>query len=267
MENTPDNLWAKPLSELNHPLFLGTLIATGRTAEIFAWGDKRVIKLTRAGFPNHLTEQEWKHAQFAWQSGARTPKPIEILDVGGRRGVVFERLEGPTMVQSLKGHRHRLLTYARLLGRLHAELHDISAPTFPRQHERIEWNLDQSNNLPENLKADILRLLEKLPEGQIICHGDFHPENIILTQQGPMIIDWEGCMQGSPAADVAATILWIRLALTSGKGFRGWIMRQLGYLFERNYLVEYKRAAASQIEHLNEWITVLGACQIPKNTH
>lgn len=46
---------------------LETPIAIGRTAEVFAWDDGRIIKLTRADFPAHLANQEWQNAQIAWQ--------------------------------------------------------------------------------------------------------------------------------------------------------------------------------------------------------
>jgi len=48
------------------PPFLtpGTPIASGRTAEIFPWGDGHILKLTRADFPSILADQEWQNAYF-----------------------------------------------------------------------------------------------------------------------------------------------------------------------------------------------------------
>lgn len=241
---------------LDHP------IAVGRTAEIFAWGEGRVIKLTRPDFPPYLADQEWRNALAAWQLGARAPKPIELLEINGRRGVVFERIQGPNLIQSLLRNPFYLVGYARLLARQQAALHAIPAVMFPSQHERIQRNLETSTFLAGDLKKRLLQRLEALPDGDKLCHGDFHPENIILTAQGPLIIDWEGCMRGNPSADVAVTRLWIRSALTFGTGAAGWLLRQAGRLFERAYLAEYNRVAPAQADHQEVWIALQAAARL-----
>ena len=99
-----------------------------------------------------------------------------------------------------------------------------------------------------------------------MCHGDFHLENILLSGRGPLIIDWEGCMRGEPATDVANTCLWIRSALTFGSGFRGKILRRIGRSLERAYLTEYEKLAPGQFTHLDEWIAVLAICRLRPDT-
>jgi uncharacterized protein (TIGR02172 family) len=245
---------------------LETPIATGRTAEIFPWGDGKIIKLTRPDFPALLADQEWVNARIAWQAGARAPQPIEILDVAGRRGVVFERVAGPTMLQCILRSPFRIRAYARQLASLQVELHQITAPALPSQHQRVVWTLEHSTFVPEHLKAAAYRLLEKLPDRDTICHGDFHPVNILLTEGGPVIIDWEGCMHGSPAADVAATCLWIRSATMFRKGIRAWRMRLIGHVFEHTYLAEYARLAPGRLDQLEAWIGVLAACRLRADT-
>jgi aminoglycoside phosphotransferase (APT) family kinase protein len=160
----------------------------------------------------------------------------------------------------------RIAGFGRLLGRLHARLHDLPGPMFPAQRERIIRNLNRSAFLPEERKASLLELLESLPGGEIVCHGDFHPENIILAESGPVIIDWEGCMHGNPAGDVAATCLWIRAVFTFRPGVAGWLMRRLGRRFERAYLAEYHRLAPGRIARLEEWVALLAACRMSEET-
>jgi len=241
---------------LDHP------IAVCRTAEIFAWGDGRVIKLTRPDFPPYLADQEWRNALAAWQLGARVPKPIELLEIDGRRGVVFERIQGPNLIQSLRRNPFQFVGYARLLARLQAALHAIPAAMFPSQHERIQRNLEMSTFLAGDLKKRLLQRLAALPDGEKLCHGDFHPENIILTAQGPLIIDWEGCMCGNPSADVAFTRLWMRYAVTFVAGAAGWLFRQTMRLFERAYLAEYNRVAPAPADHQEVWIALVAAARL-----
>ena len=241
---------------LDHP------IAVGRTAEIFAWGDGRVIKLTRPDFPPYLADQEWRNALAAWQLGVHAPRPFELLEINGRRGVVFERIQGPNLIQSLERNPFQLVSYARLLARQQAVLHAIPAVMFPSQHERIWRNLETSTFLTGDLKKRLLQRLEALPDGDKLCHGDFHPENIILAAQGPLIIDWEGCMRGNPSADVAVTRLWMRYVVTFGAGAAGWLLRQAGRLFEHAYLAEYNRVAPAPADHQEAWIALVVASRL-----
>ncbi|MFC2013409.1 phosphotransferase family protein [Chloroflexota bacterium] len=62
--------------------------------------------------------------------------------------------------------------------------------------------------MPSRVKEVVLEALEQLPDGSAVCHGDFHPRNIIISSRGPVIIDWANATQGNPLADVA----WILLA-------------------------------------------------------
>jgi aminoglycoside phosphotransferase (APT) family kinase protein len=240
---------------------LGTPIATGRTAEIYAWENGCILKLIRPGFPAHLADQEWQHSRVAWELGAPAPRPVELIEVDGRRGVVFPRLDGPNLVQVLQRSLWRMDSLARLLGGLHAGLHRLSAPSFPSLHGRMRGNLAQATMLSEPRKAAILTLLDRLPDEDSLCHGDFHLENILLTHTGPVIIDWEGSMHASPAGDVANTCLWFHIAFMGGSGANGWLLRQIGLRLERVYLVEYRRAGPP-LEHLPEWMAIHAASQM-----
>jgi len=43
--------------------------------------------------------------------------------------------------------------------------------------------------------------------GDALLHRDLHPDNVILTEDGPSVIDWEGAVRGPAQADLALT--WV----------------------------------------------------------
>ncbi len=240
----------------------GERISGGRTAEIFAWGNEYVIKLIRPGFPPYLADQEYHFSGAVQAMGAPAPRPVELVDIEGRRGVILQRVTGPTMATQMWRSLARVNVYARLLGELHAGLHRLRAPDFPSQRERVIYRLSESRYLSPELKHTLIRLAQSLPEDEVVCHGDFHPENVILAKEGPLVIDWESSMHGSPDGDVANTVLWIRMALTFENRLRGWLLRQLGRRIEAAYLSAYHRAAPGTLTHLEEWIALQAACHL-----
>jgi len=236
-------------------------IASGRTAEIFPWQNNCVLKLTRPEFPAHLADQEWFKSEAAWKLGAPAPRPVELVEIDGRRGVVFQYISGPNMLQEFERTPWKLDHFAKLLGRTHAQLHQLSAPAFPSLHDRIHWSLSPPNLLTDKQKTSILGLLEPLPDAATLCHADFHPLNILLADNGPMVIDWEGSLHGDPGGDVANTCLFFRTGFMTGSGLRGWLIGQIGRRFEKVYLSSYQRAHGP-VYHLDEWLAIHAACQI-----
>jgi aminoglycoside phosphotransferase (APT) family kinase protein len=45
-----------------------------------------------------------------------------------------------------------------------------------------------------------------------VCHGDFHPANVVLTPRGPVVIDWDTATRGHPVGDIACTSRLLRIA-------------------------------------------------------
>jgi hypothetical protein len=53
--------------------------------------------------------------------------------------------------------------------------------------------------------------LADMPEGDRLCHGDFHPVNVLGQNSRPMVIDWPDACYGDPAADVCRSYLLLKL--------------------------------------------------------
>ena len=55
-------------------------------------------------------------------------------------------------------------------------------------------------------------MLNALPDGDFLCHGDFHPDNVMMTPGDPVLIDWPGAKKEIPAADSARTLVVLMTA-------------------------------------------------------
>lgn len=185
----------------------GPLIGTGRTAEVFAWGDDRVLKLFMDWCPHSWIESEEKLSRVVYESGLPVPAVDGVIEVDGRRGIIFERVEGGSMFDEMGSNQNGVLRYAEILAELHTTIHSREIPNIPSLRDMIERNIRHAKMLSEEERTGALQVLNQMNDGTILCHYDFHPMNVIMSPRGPVIIDWMSACQGNPHADIARTLL------------------------------------------------------------
>ena len=168
----------------------GPLLGQGRTAEIYAWGDDQILKLYRAWAPEDWADYEAHIGRIVYEAGLSAPAIGERVDLDGRHGLVYERIDGPTMLQIVARRPWVLVQAARQFAVLHAEMHNCSRSELPSQRARLQHSIGRATQLTDAMKARVLRRLAGLPDGSAVCHGDYHPDNILMPARGPVIIDW-----------------------------------------------------------------------------
>jgi aminoglycoside phosphotransferase (APT) family kinase protein len=189
-----------------------TRIAEGREAEILGWGPGTVLRLYRDPAAGERADRELRVLQAVRSVLPLVPAAHERLTWEGRPGLVLERLEGRDVLAELERRPQRLLELAALCGRVHAELHALGAPEgIPGLCEVLEERIRSHPAIPEALRTVALAILEGLPDGAALCHGDFQPGNVLLCGGGPVVIDWAHATRGDPAGDFARTELMMRL--------------------------------------------------------
>jgi uncharacterized protein (TIGR02172 family) len=187
-------------------LELETLIGKGRTADVYAWGEGRILKLYQSWMPVGGVAQEFALTRAAQAAGVPVPAAYELVEVEGRHGIVFERITGVSLLSELQARPARLFAIARQLAELHAQIHAVRTPDgLPAQRRQIESGIEDARGLEPADRQIALDSLKKLPDGESLCHGDFHPDNILMSARGPVIIDWMTGTRGQPLADVART--------------------------------------------------------------
>jgi uncharacterized protein (TIGR02172 family) len=240
-------------------------IAQGRTAEIYAWDDEHILKLYRDWCPPDWADYEARIARAVYEFGIPSPEAGGIIEVDGRRGLIYERLEGVSMLKEMNARPWMLLKHARALAELHAQIHRQSLTDLPFYKDRLGYDIRNNPHLSEKLKHKALAVLENLPNGETLCHGDFHPENVLITKKGPVVIDWMTACIGSPWADVARTSLILSIgAKSAGKKVRP-VIRAVVNLYHRTYLHRYQALKPDRTREFASWLPVIGAARLSEN--
>jgi uncharacterized protein (TIGR02172 family) len=242
-------------------------IAQGRTAEVYAWAPDAVLKLYRSWCPPDWAEYEARVARAVHEAGIPSPAVNELIEVNGRRGLVYERIEGISMLQDMNARPWMLVRHARSLAELHLQIHSQVIQELPSHSykDRLRNDIERVEILDGRLKENVLSLLSSLPDGQSVCHGDFHPGNVLLTGQGPVVIDWMTACSGSPWADVARSSLILQVgAKAAGRQVHP-ILRLFIKLFHRLYLQRYLALASSPGVDGERWMPVIAAARLNEN--
>jgi aminoglycoside phosphotransferase (APT) family kinase protein len=241
-------------------------LGDGREAEILAWGSGQVLRLLKAPIPGQA-EREAAAMTAAGAAGAPVPAVYGVVTVDERTGIVMERIEGPDQLSVLGRRPWLLQATGRLLGDVHARLHETSLPPeLPATRDWLKERIGGSDLVPERLAKVALRLLEELPDGNALCHGDLHPGNVLLGREGPVVIDWTNVTRGDPMADVAWTRLLLRVARPqpSAPALVRVATPLARSILSSSYLRAYRRQRPLDLDRAKRWEPVLLADRIAK---
>ena len=166
------------------------------------------------------------------------------------------------MLQDMNARPWMIFKHARSLAELHVKINKQSINGLPSYKDRLRYDIRKAQHLPEGLRDKTLAMLDPLPDGQRICHGDYHPGNVILTKNGPIVIDWMTACMGSPWTDVARTSLLLSIgAKGAGKQVRP-ILRTMIQLYHRTYLNHYRTLIPDTENELDRWLAVIAAARL-----
>jgi Ser/Thr protein kinase RdoA (MazF antagonist) len=245
---------------------LGQPIARGRTADVYAWEDGCVIKLFHDWFGLESIEYEARVARAVHASGLPVPVVGDIIRVNERNGLLYERVDGPSMLDVLLSRPWRVFHYARRLSALQAAMHaQVPQPTFtadvPAQREKLEHKIRRAAALPGDLRSTLLATLAVMPEGDRICHGDFYPGNVLLTAEDEVVIDWIDATRGNPLADVARTTVILRGAAESDQ-IPSRFLKALVRIFHRAYIRSYFSLRPGGEREYRRWLPMVAAARL-----
>lgn len=242
-----------------------TRIAQGRHAEVFAWDEGAVVRLLRERGDFDRLPLEVAAMEAARAAGVRVPRLLGTVELDNRPGLVMERIAGKDLLAILKKQPWRVFWSGNVTGEVHARINATTAPAvLPPARGALRRRISTLREHDPALIDFVMATLEGLPDGDALCHGDFHPIQVLLDGEAPVVIDWTNAMRGEPLGDHART----RVLLTSGVVPPGPLpMMALakvarGRLLVRSYTRAYERRWPIDRARLARWETVHTAARL-----
>lgn len=249
---------SKPLRDTS----LSIPIAEGRSAQVFRWTRGTVLKLYREGWPLSLAKLEVKGARTARSCGLHVPAVRNFVEYSGRIGLVYDECEASSLLHTLAAKPWTLWGSAQMFARLHESIHARTTENLESQRARLERKIREGFGLRSREKAELLQRLYQLPEGENLCHGDFHPDNVLMGTDGPIIVDWADACRGNPWADVAQTSLLFRVSKLPPGTPNAWLVAVGRGLFHWLYLHYYAQNRNDERWQFSAWLPVVAAARL-----
>ena len=184
----------------------GPLLGMGRDSEVRAYGPY-VIRVSLRGRDMSHEAEAMQHVR-----AYGFPAP-EVIDRPDDNSVVMARLSGPTMLDELAAKPWLMIRHAKGLARLHRALGEVPAPAG--------W--------------------VKVSDGKSVVHLDLQPDNVKLTDNGPVVIDWSNAAAGDCAFDAASTYVRLRTGAPDNHAAARAVINAFRTRFARAFLKEFGR--------------------------
>ena len=232
---------------------LDRVIAVRNNKTIYRDGD-RCVKVFSTDYSKADVLNEALNQARVEEVGLHIPKVLEVCTIDGQWSIVSEFIKGKTLSQLMQEVPEKKDEYLALFVDLQLEVQSKSCPLLTKLKDKMNRKICMAE-LDATTRYDLHTRLEGMPKHSKLCHGDFRPSNIIITEDGtPYILDWSHATQGNASADAARTYLcfWLKGDIEGAE----------------KYLDLFCEKSGTDKRYVQKWMPIVAASQSVKgNAH
>lgn len=238
-------------------------IGQGNTAEILLYKPGTVLKLFRDQFPESGVLKEWRVTRAVQTVYSRMPKALRLVSCGERSGILYELAEGQDLFCMIGSEPFLLFSTGKKLAEIHTEIHGKTISGILTVKEKLLQEIGWVNDLSDDEKRKITDRLLLLPDGDRLCHFDFHPGNIMVSGGKLLVLDWLTACSGEPAADIARTCLLLKYGeVRNGDRLSRLILSIIKVCIRRSYMRNIRRLSGITRDEIRRWILPAAAARL-----
>jgi tRNA A-37 threonylcarbamoyl transferase component Bud32 len=228
---------------------LEKIIAVRTAKTIYRDGDK-VIKLMGEEYPAPDVLSEALNLAVVGETDLKVPRLVEVTKINSKWAVVWEYIEGTTLDKLIEKNKDKEQQYLERFVDIQLDMYRYSATRLPLLTEKMERKI-KASGLDATSRYEILGRLASMPKHTKLCHGDFNPSNVVITEKDEAyIIDWSHAAQGNASADAAQTYLlfWLAGNITLAD----------------KYLTLFCKKNDTAKQYVEKWLSIVAASRLPK---
>ena len=221
-----------------------------RTGKTIYKDEDRAVKVFDADYSKSDILNEALNQARIEETGLNIPKILGVTMVDGKWAIVSEFIKGKTMAQLMQENPDKFDEYLEQFVDIQMSIHEMKAPLLTKLKDKMNRKIGQAD-IDATTRYELHTRLEGMPKHNKVCHGDFNPSNIIITEEGvTYILDWSHATQGNASADVARTYLlfWLEGNIEGAK----------------KYLELFCKKSDTAKQYIEKWLPIVAVSQSVK---
>lgn len=231
---------------------LENIIATRSKKTIYRDGDVIIKVFNEEYSTSDVLNEALNHARIE-ETGLKIPKFKEVLKIDGKWAIVNEFIGGKTLAELMeenKDNEEKINEYLDRFVSLQLEIQSKTSPLLTKLRDKMRRKIELTG-LDATTRYELNTRLESTPRHNKICHGDYNPSNIIVTDNDEWyVIDWAHATQGNGGEDAARAYL---LFCLNGKED-----------IAKRYLNIYCKKSDTARQYVERWLPIVAASQLTK---
>lgn len=226
---------------------LDRVIAVRNSKTVYRDGDKCIKVFNRPGYSPSQVLGEALNQSCVGEAGLCVPEICGVTQIEGKWAIVSRYIRGKTLDQLIKANRPARKELTELFVGLQMQMHSLHCPMPFSLRDKLDAKIS-SSALSACIRYGLRERLKAMPEHSKLCHGDFDPSNIIISDDGmPYIIDWAHAASGNASADAARTylLLWLSGDIDGAQ----------------RYLDIFCEKSGTPMEYVREWMPIVAAAE------
>lgn len=230
-------------------LTLDRVIAVRNRKTVYRDGNK-CIKVFDESFSKPDILNEALNQARVETIGLNVPAILEVATIEGKWAIVSEFIQGKTLAELIEKSPEKKNEYIEQFVDIQMSVLSKTCPMLNSLKEKMNKKISQTD-IDATTRFELHSRLNRMPTRNQVCHGDFDPSNIIISDNGPYIIDWSHVTQGNPEADAARTFL------------RFWLLGDISGADK--YLEVFCHKMGCEKRNVQDWMPIVAASQLVKS--
>ena len=218
--------------------------------EVYKYEDS-LIKLFENTYAKSDIFNEALNTVRVEETGLDVPGVKEVTQIDGKWALITEYNEGVTLEKLMEDNPDKLEEYMEQFVELQIEIHGKQSSLLRRLKGKLQRQINSLKIIDATTRYELLARLEGMPKHKKLCHGDYNPSNVIVSEDGTLkVIDWAHATQGNASADAAMTYLLFALKDQDKADL---------------YLRLYCKKSDTARQYVQKWIPIVAASQLTKD--
>ncbi len=228
---------------------LDRIIAVRNNKTVYRDGDL-CMKVFDASYSKADVLSEALNQARVEETGLHVPTVHEVTLMDGKWTIVTDYIKGKTLAQLMLENPEKKDEYLEFFVDLQIEVQSKRCPLLTKLRDKMSRKISQTD-FDATTRYELFTRLDDMPKHSKLCHGDFNPSNIIITEDGtPYILDWSHATQGNGLADAARTYLlfWLNGDINGAE----------------KYLELFCAKSRIEKKYVQKWMPIVAASQTVK---